>query len=412
MTKTSRDLLLVVFLFLAGCGTPQQVPVESGGHAFQRTVVIVSMDGFRHDYAGRADTPTLDRLETEGVKADRLLPPFPTQTFASHASLATGAPSQVHGIVNNVFIDRKRGLYKHGDDASWYDVPPLWIHAVYKGKRSFVYHWVASYGEWRGTKPTRAMAFDKQTSDRVKLAEVVRWLGLPEQERPHLVMTYLSGCDHVGHHHGPDSEEARRCTRSMDGELSALVAGIESSGAKVSLIVVSDHGMTATLGELNPKPLLEAAGIEAQMAATGPVAHVFVRDSTRLEEARELLSGLGKARVWRREDLPAELEYRHPTRTGDLVLIAEPGYRFNTAIKEATGAPSIVAHHGHRASHPDMPGIFYAWGDGIAAGARLGDVRTVDVVPLACALLGIDSPSHAKGEAPAGVLAGASAVPR
>ena len=170
--------------------------------------------------------------------------------------------------------------------------------------------------------------------------------------------------------------------------------------------------MTETRGELNPKPLLAAAGIEIEIAATGPVAHVFLRDPSRLEEAREVLAGLPSSRAWRREDLPRELEYDHPTRTGDLVLIAEPGFRFNTSIEGPTGPPSILGHHGHRASHPDMPGIFYVWGDGVAVGARLGDVRSVDVVPLACALLGIEPPGHARGRIPDGVLAAGAGAPR
>jgi predicted AlkP superfamily pyrophosphatase or phosphodiesterase len=398
------SLLLVAFL-VVGCGAPRATPAEAADTGARRVVVIVSMDGFRHDYASMVETPTLDRLAREGAMAGRLFPPFPTQTFVSHASIATGAPAEVHGIVNNVFIDRERGLYKHSDDSSWYDVPPLWIHAVRKGLRSFVYHWVASYGPWRGTSATKAVPFDKHTPDRVKLDEVTRWLKLPAAERPHLVMTYLAGCDHSGHHHGPDSEQVRSCIAAMDAELGRLVAGIEGSGVKVALLVVSDHGMTKTRGELNPLPLLKAAGIEADVAATGPVAHVFTRSGDRIAEAREILSGLEHSRSWLGGDLPADLHYRHPSRTGDIVLIAEPGYRFNTSITGATGPPSIVAHHGHRASHPDMPGIFYAWGDGIAAGAGFESINSVDVVPLACALLGIDPPAHVTGRAPAGVLA-------
>ena len=67
------------------------------------TVILVSVDGFRWDYAERADTPTLDRLAAEGVRADGLVPAFPTKTFPNHYTLATGLWPAHHGIIDIQF---------------------------------------------------------------------------------------------------------------------------------------------------------------------------------------------------------------------------------------------------------------------------------------------------------------------
>ena len=55
------------------------------------TVVLVSIDGFRWDYLDRpgVEAPTLSWVGG-GVRAERLVPVFPTKTFPNHYSLVTG----------------------------------------------------------------------------------------------------------------------------------------------------------------------------------------------------------------------------------------------------------------------------------------------------------------------------------
>ena len=53
-------------------------------------VILVSLDGFRWDYLDLVETPHLDRLAEEGVRAEGLIPIYPSKTFPSHYSLVTG----------------------------------------------------------------------------------------------------------------------------------------------------------------------------------------------------------------------------------------------------------------------------------------------------------------------------------
>jgi len=68
-------------------------------------VLLVSFDGFRHDYLNRGLTPNLERLAGRGARADALIPVFPTKTFSNHYSIATGLSPGHHGIVANDFYD-------------------------------------------------------------------------------------------------------------------------------------------------------------------------------------------------------------------------------------------------------------------------------------------------------------------
>ncbi|KAJ7348200.1 hypothetical protein OS493_039579 [Desmophyllum pertusum] len=53
-------------------------------------IILISMDGFRPDYLDRNMTPNINYLASNGVRAKFLVPQFPTKTFPSHYSIATG----------------------------------------------------------------------------------------------------------------------------------------------------------------------------------------------------------------------------------------------------------------------------------------------------------------------------------
>ena len=94
-------------------------PAAAGDAAVARqpTVVVLSWDGVRHDYPDRTTLPNLARIARDGARAERLVPPFPSSTFPSHVTLATGARVDRHGIVANAFRDRTRGPFVYLNDA-------------------------------------------------------------------------------------------------------------------------------------------------------------------------------------------------------------------------------------------------------------------------------------------------------
>jgi len=393
--------LLVFAAALAACSQPRPVPASRPAAPAVGTVVLVSLDGFRHDYRGRADTPTLDGMVREGAHAGRLITSFPSQTFPSHATLATGVNAGRHGIINNHFRDRARGRYVSSNDVAWYETPPLWIWAQKHGLRSHVYHWVGCRGEYRGVRPAFGPSFDKSVTPEVKIAAVGRWIRLPPKQRPRLVMLYLHGCDRAGHLFGPESAEVTACVRRHDRLLGTLVEHLEAAGAgwPVTLLVVSDHGMTETRGTANPALVLRQAGVQAEVMATGPVAHVYLATGA-VPRAMAVLGKMPHVKAYRREDLPASWRYLHPARTGDLVLVASPGVRFDArgpTVYTEQRVGGYHGHHGHHPEFPDMGGVLFARGARIRRGARLERARAVDLFPTVCRLLSLPLPGGLHG---------------
>lgn len=53
-------------------------------------LLLISFDGFRWDYDRDVDTPSLDKMAQDGVKAEYVTPPFLTITSPTHFTLLTG----------------------------------------------------------------------------------------------------------------------------------------------------------------------------------------------------------------------------------------------------------------------------------------------------------------------------------
>jgi predicted AlkP superfamily pyrophosphatase or phosphodiesterase len=370
------------------------------------TVIILSLDGVRHDYLDRAELPAFDRIARDGLRASRLVPVYPSSTFPGHVSLATGATPAVHGIVDNRFWDRaRRERFDYANDASWIEAEPLWAAAERQGVPAATFFWVGSETDWHGVGARyRVAPFDAKIGEAKKVAQILAWLDLPARERPQLVMSWWHGADHAGHARGPDSPEVVVELAGQDRQLGALLAGLDARGAwsHTTLLVVSDHGMTRAEHSVPIARALRTANVHAHLEVGTSVAHVFLDDPAELARAERALAGLAGVRVDRREALPAALHLAHPTRTGDLVARVEPPYTFADVgpfarARELLGRSRGV--HGYSPDHPDMAGIFLAIGRAVPAGARPSAVRMIDVAPTAARLLGIDPPRHAEGRA-------------
>src|SRR5689334_17557923 len=79
-------------------------------------VILVSFDGFRHDYVEKLNLPNFKAFIKKGTQAEAILPCFPSLTFPNHYSLVTGMYPGTHGLVDNGFYDSARNtVYRMSD---------------------------------------------------------------------------------------------------------------------------------------------------------------------------------------------------------------------------------------------------------------------------------------------------------
>jgi predicted AlkP superfamily pyrophosphatase or phosphodiesterase len=406
-----RRLLLALFLAayvpLVHAASRPKAPVievpNPDNHADQfakHYVVLVSIDGFRYDYAKLYGAPHLDAIAKDGAAApDGMLPSYPSTTFPNHYTIVTGLYPEHHGIVAMSFYDpARKERYSYNDlnaatDASWYRGVPLWSLAEKQGLRAACFFWPGSEAEIAGERPSYYLKYDDKLPDEERIDQVVDWLTLPPEKRPHFITLYFGEVDHAGHEYGPNAPQTRAAVRHVDGEIGVLRAKLEKLHLPIDLVVVSDHGMAKEEGGawIDLDQYADFSGVET-------VGTLMYPDSD--AEAAKLYAKLrivsDKFKVYRRSRMPAELNYTADPRIGDPVIVPTGPYaiRIHTPADAAQNRPPNKGMHGlDPRTVPEMRAIFYAEGPDIRKGVRLKPFENVNVFPFLAEILGLDAPA-------------------
>lgn len=357
-------------------------------------VIMISVDGFRYDYADKYNAENLLRLSGRGVRATAMQPSWPSLTFPNHYSLITGLYPAHHGLVDNTFYDRQRNEeYRVGSksvtDGSWYGGTPLWVLAAQQQMVSASYFWVASEAEIKGVRPAYYYKYHEKTGIDSRIQTVVNWLKLPAADRPHLITFYFPEVDHSGHWAGPDTDSTRKMVKFVDESIRKLVKAVDKLHLPVNYILVSDHGMTLADTTLTHRITIPPAFIQDLTVAAGS-EKVMLYGSNE-QQIRKAYDSLNLHRnhytVYLKNDIPARWHYGQEdkyNRIGDILLVAESGYIF------WNGKGSVYpGHHGYDNNLADMHAIFMAWGPAFKSHTHTGTFENVHVYPLVAQLLGL-----------------------
>ena len=147
---------LLVLILNSGCSNE----IGTGeNYDSQPTIILISVDGFRWDYPEKTDTPSLDLLIKNGVRAQSLTSCFPTKTFPNHYTIVTGLYPDNHGIIANDMVDPELGRFSLGNrdairDPRWWEGEPIWVTAEKQGLTAACYFWPGSETKIKGVLPT------------------------------------------------------------------------------------------------------------------------------------------------------------------------------------------------------------------------------------------------------------------
>lgn len=399
---SARVRSFVAVLALAACAralpaqTPDVVVQEERRNApAQRSkpyVVLVSLDGFRPDYVETVPAPRIARFRREGVAAPYMLPVFPSKTFPNHYSIATGMYPGAHGVVGNQMWDPVlRDSFRVGNpvterDPRWYGGEPIWVTAERQGMLSAALYWPGSQVAIGGVLPTYHARYDRSVPSGARMDQVLKWLRLPAERRPHLVAVYISEVDEG--HHPPGSPQVRAAVARVDEALGRLLDGIGALpiAREVNVVLVSDHGIqdvrhgrTAFLADHIPLEGVRVVG-------TGPTTSLFFDgDTAALERARTALrAGLPGAGVYRRAEIPARYHLAASRRAGDLLVEMRAP---DLIALRRPGRGTAPANHGYDPATPSMHAFFAAAGPAFRRRTRVRPFENVHLYPLLATIL-------------------------
>ena len=361
------------------------------GQQKRNLTIVVSLDAFRWDYPTIYNTPWLDSIAANGVAAT-MVPSYPSSTIPNHFTLATGLVPDHHGIVNSQFWAPEKGeLFSMGDSATRYNPyyfggEPIWVTAKKQGVKSASIYWVGSDVAIQGLYPDYYLRWDNEPrlTYPQRVEEALRIAKLPESERPSLLMVYFDEPDWTTHHYGPIAEESEAVIEQLDSLMGILYRGLKELDYGVNLIVTSDHGMTEISDEkfISIEQTVNPDWVE-RIVSTNPTT-IFCKEGYR-DSLFEQLSKVKHISVWRKEEVPAHLNYGSSNHLGDIIVAPDLGWQFAATPRGLKGA------HGYDINEPDMQIIFRACGPDFKRGYTLPHTfSNVDLYSILAELLKIE----------------------
>jgi predicted AlkP superfamily pyrophosphatase or phosphodiesterase len=388
-----KSLLLSLALALSACAvSPPRAAIPAAAARREPVTILISIDGLRPDYLRRGVTPNLRALAAEGVQAE-VRPSFPTKTFPNHYTIVTGLRPDRHGIVDNNMADPARpdvtfslGNATQALDPFWWDgAEPLWVTAEKAGIRTATMFWPGSEVAIQGTRPSTWMRFDQNITGAQRVETVMDWMRRPAANRPHFITLYFDTVDTAGHEHGPDASETNASLAEVDARIGDLIAGLKALSQPANLVILSDHGMSATSPEraVPLQSLVDPAKVK--ILVDGP--YVALQPVAGAEA--EVWASLSKPRphvtCWRKQDIPERFHYGSHPRVPPFFCLAESGWSITNPARE----PRFGGAHGYDNRSPEMKTVFIASGPSIAKGALLPAFDNIHVYPLLARLIGV-----------------------
>lgn len=399
--------------------------VSSPVWATKKTVVIwLSIDGMRADYLEKAQTPHFTKLINQGWFSRKLMPVFPSITFPSHVSQATGVKVQQHGISLNSFYDSARDeLFTYPNDSALLQAEPIWQTVKRGGLRSAVLDWPLSFKQSGNLASDYFLsAYDTEQTDEQRINQLLKiWQEDTKQGKYlSLIMGYIVGPDRLGHELGPNDPKVFKVVEQVDAlvgkiqqQIIQMAKGSYGKDYDFYLLITTDHGMLATTHAVNFHLLSRIdQNAEVKLITGGNIGHVFLNKSTTqdrqrwLAHLRQEYKKYPFLKFYEKSQLPQDWKYQHVSRVGDIVVVLKPGHIFSALAKKAVvpihqlaGGPLGV--HGYDPSiSPEMKGLMVWWKypeTGRSVEIK-GDIDSLQLHPTVSHLLGVAPSAEAKAK--------------
>lgn len=391
-----RTPLFIIFIFFLAVLTQSCANQEELGDSKEKSspVLLISFDGFMNEYIERNETPNFDRLIKNGVRAEYMIPIFPTKTFPNHYSIVTGLYAENHGIIANGFYDDsldarfRFGPIDSPNDERWWGGEPIWITAEKQGLTSATFFWPGSEASIDGIQSTKWVQYDESIPEKARIDSILNWMDPEGFVQADFGSLYFSFVDQIGHRFGPNSVEVDHAVSRADSLLGYLFDKIDEHhlSGQLNTIVLSDHGMA----EVAPERLIFLEEIinmdDVEMIDWTPVAMISPHEGKVDEVYNDLKNFGGNYSVYRKNELPENYHFSNHYRIPEIIVVADMGHMISTrSFFEERGL--IKATHGYDFQAPEMQTIFLADGPDFKSGEVVQPFQSIHVYELMCKIL-------------------------
>ncbi|XP_042345686.1 ectonucleotide pyrophosphatase/phosphodiesterase family member 7 [Plectropomus leopardus] len=398
--KMRLELVLVVSAVICAAGKPLSKAAE------RNKLLLISFDGFRWDYDQDVDTPHLDQLAADGVKAKYITPPMLTMTSPSHFTTITGRWVEDHEVVHNMMFNTKTNQkLPHKvtmTRSEWWDngVLPLWITAQNQGLKTASFHYPGGGANYSGQAVNRALVEkhgfpdDNETEWRQNIDKVMSWF---KDEDFDLVTLYYGEPDNVGHAKGPDHPDRKKIIQQIDRTIGYLRSAIERHGLnnRLNIMITSDHGMTTVKKRPQVDEIILNKYLNLLKLASFEILDyggfgILTPRPGREQEVFDALSKAPNLTVYKKNEIPESFHLAKSERLPPIVIVADLGFNLNSRFIVYVNK----GDHGFHNGEMDMKTIFRAFGPDFKKNFLSEPFDSIHIYPLMCKVLQIEPAPH------------------
>ncbi|CAB1351086.1 unnamed protein product, partial [Coregonus sp. 'balchen'] len=353
-------------------------------------LIMLSVDGFRASYMkkGKAVIPNMEKLRTCGTHAPYMRPVYPSKTFPNLYTLATGLYPESHGIVGNSMHDpvfdanfnlRGREKLNH----RWWGGQPIWITAEKQGVKAGTFFW-----PW-------VIPLER------RILTILRWLSLPDDERPYVYAVHSEQPDTFGHRLGPFSNELDNPLREIDNVIGQLMNGLKQMNLHrcVNIIVVGDHGMEEAHCDRTEFLSTYPVNVDEINLIPGSLGRIRARDpKSTTYDPKVVVANLTckmpnqHFKPYLKQHLPKRLHYANNRRIEAVHLLMERKWHIAKKVPENRRHPGrcgFFGDHGFDNKITSMRTIFLGYGPSFMFQTKVAEFENIELYNVMCDLLGL-----------------------
>jgi len=342
-----------------------------GGRWPQHHLYVIIIGGLRWDFLeGRTHNLTsFQYLMEHGTTVNRVKPVFPTEDFPVWTSFATGRYPEDHGITGDMMYNlRTKEFFNRSDPESrrqenwWKKTDPFWSTAAVKDKKVSFFNWhdcqvpgkalekpsdCVPHTFVPGANPSKQAAARQFDQAFTKL----------HKDKYDISVVYTDLVRRAAEKFGPQSRQLLKALHDVDDILQAKLLDIRNKknvhDLKMNLMVISDYGVA----EMDDKEdvlledYLDLDDVQHIVYTPGYVAitpFALRHDKILLATAEMpgvdsyLTSQVQDPPIWHGVPVPENLHFGQGEWSTDILLTAQPGFRFMTNLQD----PKVVPVNG------------------------------------------------------------------
>uniref|UniRef100_A0A3Q4BLZ3 SMB domain-containing protein n=1 Tax=Mola mola TaxID=94237 RepID=A0A3Q4BLZ3_MOLML len=372
----------------------------------RQPLLLVSLDGLRAEYLQTWSTfiPVLDKLKTCGTSAPYMQAAFPSKTFPNHYSIVTGLYPESNGLIDNVMYDPVFDASfslsnEEKENPAWYLGQPIWHTARHQGLKSGTFFWPGSDVKINGSFPNIYKPYNGKVPFEERVFIVLKWLQLPDDERPDFFTLYLEEPDKSGHSYGPVSGGLILAIQDVDRIMGQLMNGLKQIGLHrcLNIIILADHGMEET--NCNRKEVLQE--LRANVTDVSPsgcalfgvtfILFLLTGDAAGLVANMTCKKPDQKTKPYLKTHLPKRLHFANSRRIEDVNVLVDLKWLYPGSLTFCSGGT-----HGYDNDAESMHAMFLSYGPKFHYKTEIDPFSNIELYNLMCDVLQI-SPTDNNG---------------